>query len=77
MDDQIRFEQRRFENLKSAIIREESEETQLFQPSISKTSAAIMEHRTTDELAVERAHKKARKEQDYLREKAKEVSHVP
>jgi len=26
-----------------------------------------MEHRTTDELAVERAHKKARKEQDYLR----------
>jgi len=27
MDDQIRFEQRRFENLKSAIIREESEET--------------------------------------------------
>jgi len=36
-----------------------------------------MEHRTTDELAVERAHKKARKEQDYLREKAKEVSHVP
>ena len=46
MDDQIRFEQRRFENLKSAIIREESEETQLFQPSISKTSAAIMENRT-------------------------------
>jgi hypothetical protein len=32
MDDQVRFEHRRYENLKSAIIKEEAQEVNSFQP---------------------------------------------
>jgi hypothetical protein len=35
IDDQIRYEQRRYENLRNAILKEELEEQNLFQPQIT------------------------------------------
>lgn len=38
MEDQIKHEQRRYENLKSAIMREEMAEENLYQPKINAKS---------------------------------------
>ena len=43
MDDQIKYEQKRYENLKNAIVKEEATEVGLFQPAISKNSVKILE----------------------------------
>ena len=42
MNDQIKFEHRRYENLKNAIIKEEANEQNLYQPSINKKSITIL-----------------------------------
>ncbi len=38
MEDQVKYEQKRYDHMKKAIVQEETEETQLYQPSISKMS---------------------------------------
>lgn len=43
MEDQIKHEQRRYENLKSAIMREEMQEENLYQPKINAKSLRILE----------------------------------
>jgi len=42
MNDQIKYEHRRYENLKNAIIKEEAMEQNLYQPSINKKSITIL-----------------------------------
>lgn len=51
MEDQLKYEQRRFENLKQAIIKEESEDIQRYKPAINKKSVEILEKKkgTADE----------------------------
>lgn len=42
MDDQVRYEQKRYDKLKDAILQEESEEVYLFQPKITQKSIDIL-----------------------------------
>lgn len=42
MADQIKYEHRRFENLKNAIIREEAQEQYMYTPAINKKSMQIL-----------------------------------
>lgn len=45
MEDQIRFEHRRYENLKNAIIKEEAQEESSFHPQINQKSVTILKKR--------------------------------
>ena len=42
MEDQIKFDHRRYENLKSAIMEEEASEINSFQPEINQNSVRIL-----------------------------------
>jgi hypothetical protein len=42
MEDQIRYEQKRYENLRMAIMKEEYEEQGMFKPRLSEKSMQIM-----------------------------------
>jgi hypothetical protein len=43
MEDQIKYEQKRYENLRNAILKEEHDESLLFKPKISENSKRIVE----------------------------------
>ena len=48
MHDQIKYEHRRYENLKTAILKEEAMEQNLYQPSINKKSVNILAKKGMD-----------------------------
>lgn len=69
MEDQIKHEQRRYENLKSAIMREEMAEENLYQPKINAKSLQMLERAQKDPVEVSKM-KKIQKQQDYLQQRA-------
>jgi hypothetical protein len=42
MDDQIHYEQRRYDNLRSAIMKEDSQEQHYYKPLLNKKSMEMM-----------------------------------
>jgi hypothetical protein len=47
MDDQVKYEQKKYEKLKMAIMREESEDIHLFQPQITQKSIDILSQQSS------------------------------
>ena len=74
MEDQIRFEQRRFENLKTAIIKDEEDSSFMYQPQINRKSVSMVRKKmrassienTSQETSLSRM---AKRKQDYLNER--------
>lgn len=57
MEDQIKHEQRRYENLKSAIMREEMAEEHLYQPKINAKSVQMLEKTSKDPVETSKMKK--------------------
>ena len=76
MEDQIKHEQRRYENLKSAIMREEMAEENLYQPKINAKSVAMLERAAQDPVEMSKM-KKIQKQQNYLQERAEQEKFKP
>lgn len=64
MQDQINYEQRRYENLKNAILKEEAAEENLFQPQITQKSIQIL-NKKGDKIN-DSTMKKMRRQQEYI-----------
>ena len=75
MEDQIMYEQKRYENLKNAIMREEAEEMQLFQPQITKKSLEIVQSKGN--LSMTSSSRKFQRQQKYINEIESQYSYHP
>lgn len=64
MQDQINYEQRRYENLKNAILKEEAAEENLFQPQITQKSIQILNKKGAN--INDSTMKKMRRQQEYI-----------
>lgn len=63
MEDQIKFEQKRYENLKDIIVKEEESEMSMYRPSLSKKSAALAAKKRGENVDVHtRLHTEVKKE---------------
>lgn len=69
MEDQIKHEQRRYENLKSAIMREEMAEEHLYHPKINAKSLQLLEKSGKD-LVEQSKMKKMQKQNEIIQERA-------
>ena len=76
MEDQIKHEQRRYENLKSAIVKEEMAEEHLYQPKINAKSLQMLERAAQDPVELSKM-KKVQKQQTYLQERAAQEKFKP
>ena len=72
MEDQAKYEQRRYENLKHAIIREEQEDIMLYKPAINKKSVEMMEKKKGAPIEFDELERRALKQEQMVKQRMQE-----